>query len=66
MAVVQNIYQHFGLTLGDEARARMLERISAAPEARHGEHRYSAQTFGLDAAGINQHFASYIQRYALA
>ncbi|MFP3498708.1 hypothetical protein SB759_31310, partial [Pseudomonas sp. SIMBA_059] len=66
MAVIQTIYQHFGLTLSDQARARMLERISAAPEARHGEHRYSAETYGLDPDRVNQRFAPYIQRQALA
>lgn len=66
MAVVERIYQHFGLTLGDEARARMLERISAAPEASHGEHRYSAEEFGLQPDWIAQQFGPYIQRHALA
>ncbi|MCY1461736.1 hypothetical protein D9M71_794220 [compost metagenome] len=66
MAVIQRIYQHFGLTLSDEARSRMLARIAEAPESRHGEHRYSAEEFGLDPLRINQQFASYIERHGLA
>lgn len=66
MAVIQRIYQHFGLTLSDEARSRMLARIAEAPESRHGEHRYSAEEFGLNSLRINQQFAPYIARHGLA
>lgn len=66
MAVVERIYQHFGLALSDEARSRMLARSAEAPESRHGEHRYTAEHFGLDPAQINQQFAAYIERHDLA
>lgn len=65
MAVVQRIYDHFGLTLSDHARSRMLERIARSPESRHGEHRYTLEAFGLEAAAIEQQFSAYIDEYGV-
>ena len=66
LAVIERIYQRFNLTLTEEVRDRMLARAAEAPESRHGEHRYSAEAFGLDPAQINQQFAAYTDRHGLA
>lgn len=65
LGVVQRIYQKFDLTLSAQAEARMRERAAHAPEARHGEHQYTAEAFGLDPVQINQRFGAYIQRHDL-
>ncbi|MNG37087.1 hypothetical protein D3C84_1243290 [compost metagenome] len=54
------------MNLSAEAEARMRERVTQAPEARHGEHHYTAEAFGLDPAQISQQFAAYIKRHELA
>lgn len=66
MGVVRRIYAHFGLALSAAAEARMRERIADNPEGRHGEHRYTASQFGLDADTIRARYGDYMRRYALA
>jgi hypothetical protein len=61
MAVVERLYGHFGLTLSDTARQRMLARIAEQPERRHGPHEYTAEQFGLDTAALRQRYARYIE-----
>jgi Sulfotransferase family len=65
MAVVRSIYEHFGFALSAMAEQRMRERIRADPEGRFGEHRYSAEAFGLHPQQIRERFAAYMDRYGL-
>jgi hypothetical protein len=66
MGAVRRIYDQFGLTLSAQAEGRMRQRIRDNPEGQHGEHRYTAQEFGLDPADIRARFADYIHRFDLA
>lgn len=65
MAVISQIYHHFGLQLSAEAERNMRQRIAHQPEAQHGEHVYTAEQFGLNGTRIREAFAEYIERYGL-
>lgn len=65
MGTVERIYAFAGLTLTDEVRAAMAERIEARPEAQHGTHRYDLADFGLTAAGVRERFGDYVSRFDL-
>ncbi len=66
MGVVRRIYSQFGFTLSKQAEAAMQDRIHTNPEGQHGEHRYTAQEFGLDPVAVRERFARYMQQYQLA
>jgi len=65
MAVVRRIYSHFNFELTPETEQRMRARIAADPEGRHGEHRYTLASFGLNEGEIRERFSTYCSRYAL-
>ena len=65
MAVIKQIYRHFGLQLSAEAEENMQRRIAHQPEAQHGEHVYTAEEFGLSEPLIGDAFAAYIERHGL-
>jgi hypothetical protein len=65
LAVVQKIYAHFGLALGDEARARMAAFLAGNPREKHGVHRYRLEDFGLDVHEERRRFASYSEEFAV-
>jgi hypothetical protein len=65
MDVVRDLYKSLGLTLSPEVEVEMSKRIAAAPERRHGEHRYSLEMFGLTPADIDGMFGDYVARFQL-
>jgi len=65
MAVIRRIYAFLGLALSPEIETAMLERVAAAPEMRHGTHRYEAADFGLAEEEIRERFGAYIDRHGL-
>jgi len=65
MAVIRRIYPFLGLELTPGVEASMRQRISAAPEAAHGEHRYQAADFGLTPDEIREQFGDYVDRFGL-
>jgi len=40
LACIENIYRHFGMPLGDQARQRMLAYLAEKPQGKFGVHRY--------------------------
>ena len=64
-AVVQQIYQAFGLPMTDEAAARMKWFIADNPQGKHGIHRYEAHEYGIDPAVVREQFRPYIERFDL-
>ena len=60
MAVVEKVYQSFGLPLNDESRAAMQAHIDANPKGKHGKHEYDLAEFGLTRELIEQRFDFYI------
>ena len=65
LAVVQKIYAHFGLPLGDEARARMKAFLERNPREKHGVHRYRFEDFGLDVSEERRRFSAYSEEFAV-
>jgi hypothetical protein len=65
MTVVHEIYEYFGLTLAPETRKKMLARIAASPERKHGEHRYDLQSFGITEEDIEDRYGEYMDEFSL-
>jgi hypothetical protein len=65
MAVVEKIYGHFDLPLGDEARAAVQAHIDANPKGKHGRHEYHLDEYGLGEDEVRGRFASYIDRFGI-
>ena len=66
IALIGRIYQHFGLPLGGQARARMGAFLRDNPRDKHGSHSYSLGDFGLDPAKEGPRFAEYCERFGIA
>ena len=65
MGVIRRIYDQFGLTLSDEAAARMQRWIAESPTSKHGEHLYDITDYGITAGQVRSRFADYIARHRL-
>jgi Sulfotransferase family len=62
VVTVARIYEAFGDSLSDEARAA-IESYVAAGRRKGSEHRYDLADFDLDELEIAERFASYVARY---
>ncbi|MEO0972384.1 MAG: sulfotransferase [Pseudomonadota bacterium] len=60
------IYAHAGLSLSEQARARMATYLTRNPQGRHGRHRYSLEEFGLSRNAEQERYASYRHWLGLA
>jgi hypothetical protein len=65
MATVRAIYQRFGLTLSDEAIARM-EAWLASDDSHSVKAKFTLAQFELDEARIDQAFGNYMAHYGIA
>jgi hypothetical protein len=65
MSVVRELYDYFGLSLSQETESKMLARVQANPERKHGEHRYHLETFGLNEAEIIERYGEYMANFNL-
>lgn len=59
MGVVERIYEFIGMTLTDDVRATMAQRIGERPEQAYGLHRYNVTDFGLSEDDIRERFGNY-------
>jgi Sulfotransferase family len=66
IGTVSAIAAHVGLELGDGSRAALQTWIDDHPKTKHGEHKYTAEEFGMTTADIRRRFAFYIQRFNVA
>ncbi len=66
IAVVEKIYDQFGLELSVESRARMADHLQRKPRHVHGKIEYSLEQFGLSVAEHSQRFERYYETYNLA
>ena len=64
-AVVEKIYDAFGLPMTGEAADRMKAFIADNPKGKHGIHRYSPEEYGIDPQQIHDSFRPYMQRFGL-
>lgn len=65
MATVRGIYKFFGMSLTDEAEARMQRFLAENPKAKYGEHRYSLDQYGIDRATEARRFQPYCERFGV-
>jgi len=63
VAAIREIYEAFGIDDSAEADARIRSFREANPRARHGEHRYTVEEWGLDAGEIVERFAEYAEAH---
>ncbi|WP_161830714.1 sulfotransferase family protein [Steroidobacter agaridevorans] len=59
LAVVQSIYEYFGLTLTPHTEQQMRTWIEASPTSRHGRHEYPLDSWGVTQGQICELFADY-------
>ena len=64
-AVVEQIYDTFGLPMTGEAADRMKAFIADNPKGKHGIHRYSPEEYGIDPREIHASFRPYMERFGL-
>ena len=62
---VRRVYAHFDLELTGEAQQRMVSFLEANTRDKHGTHRYTPETFGIDPVRDAQHFEAYYRRFQL-
>jgi hypothetical protein len=66
IAMVGRIYAHFGMTLSDDAAARMRRFLAENAADKHGAHRYTLAAAGLDADVERRRYAAYQQHFGIA
>jgi hypothetical protein len=64
-AVVEKIYERFGLPMSGMAADRMRAFIADNPKGKHGIHRYAPEEFGVKPDAIRQAFRPYMERFGL-
>jgi hypothetical protein len=62
---IAGVYEHFGLELAPQARARMERYLANKPKGKHGRHEYAFADLGLDLATERARFARYQERYGV-
>jgi len=65
LACVRRMYEHFDLDLTDQAAQRMERFLAEHSQHKHGMHRYTPETFGIDPARDARHFQDYCDRYGV-
>jgi hypothetical protein len=65
LAIVRRLYGHFDLPFTAEAGERMRRYLAANPNGRHGPHRYSLSSFGLDPDDLIHRFQAYCERVGI-
>ncbi|MEE9606468.1 MAG: sulfotransferase [Myxococcota bacterium] len=65
IAAVRRLYARFDLELTPDAERRMRDWQRENPQGRHGEHRYSAEPYGISEGEIAERFAPYTDHFAV-
>ncbi len=66
VAMVGQIYQHFGLELSSANEERMSNFLAENPPGKHGKHSYTLERFGLDPAKERERYRFYQEYYGVA
>lgn len=66
IATVEQIYQHFGLTLSTNARDSMRDYLVQQQNRKKTTHPYSAKNYGLTPTLIRDSFKDYIKQFAIS
>jgi len=65
LGTIASIYHQLGMTLTDEAAARMRHHLAARPKDRHGVREYRFEDLGVDEGEMRRKFAAYMDRFAV-
>jgi hypothetical protein len=65
VAMVERIYEHFGIELSSDAEQRIRRFLVENPQGKKGEHRYDPARFGLDARDVHERYRSYLERFGV-
>ncbi len=65
IAMVHRIKGHFGIPHADGADATMQAWLDNGRKDKRGQHRYSAEQWGLDQGAIHAEYADYIERFSI-
>ncbi len=60
VAVVERIYNRFGLELSPAARTAIQAYVDANPKGKHGKHAYDLSSYGLTEADVSKRFEFYL------
>jgi hypothetical protein len=63
IGTVETIYRRFGFDMTEETLRRMRKYLRDNPQYKHGVHRYSLASFGLDANTERKRFSTYIDSF---
>jgi hypothetical protein len=65
LGVVERIYGHFGMPLGEAAGTALQAHVAANPKGKHGRHSYSLEAYGLDPDQVRARFTDYSERFGI-
>jgi len=65
VAVVREVYRHFGWSLSKDTEGRMRTVLTNQPKEENGFHRYDPAQFGLVPEEVASCFANYCERFGL-
>ena len=65
VAAVGGICDQFGIPYDEGSSAAVARYVADHPKTKHGEHRYTAEDFGLTRAGLRRRFGFYIDRFGV-
>ena len=63
IAVIDDIYSHFGMHLSREAEVRMREYLKHRPRDLYGKHIYSSEDYGLERSHESSLYSEYLSHY---
>jgi len=62
---VQGVYNHFGLNVSEAYSDRLSKYVHEHPREKHGQHRYTADEFGVSDGQVRERLATYCERFNL-
>jgi hypothetical protein len=65
VGTVASVLEFAGAPFTARSRAAVAAFLGAHPKGRHGEHRYSAEQFGLSTTRLRERFSWYIERFGV-
>jgi hypothetical protein len=65
LGTVRRIYAQLGMPLTENALGRMAQYLADNPQDKHGAHRYTLESFGLDGESLDRRFKGYREYFGV-